>query len=70
MYDLSFSRDGRLLAAARGNHTVTLYDVETGKLVRQMNRGGWCVDISPDGKSVASGSDDRTVRIWRVEKGP
>jgi hypothetical protein len=70
VYDLSFSRDGRLLAAARGNHTVTLYDVETGKLVRQMNRGGWCVDISPDGKSVASGSDDRTVRIWRVEKGP
>jgi hypothetical protein len=68
VYDLSFSPDGRLLAAARGSHTVTLYDVETGKPVRQMNRGGWCVDISPDGKSVASGSDDRTVRIWRVEK--
>jgi hypothetical protein len=68
VYDVAFSPDARTLAVSRNNHTVSLYDVSNGNLVRQWNRGGWCVHFSKDGELLASGCDDRTVRIWRVQQ--
>ena len=29
----------------------------------------WCVDFSPDGNRVASGSGKSLVRIWDIEAG-
>ncbi len=68
VYDLDFSPDNKTLAVARGNHSVTLYDVPTGKPTRQFNRGGWCVDLAPNGRLMVSGSDDRALRIWSMKK--
>ena len=68
VYDVAFSPDARTLAVSRNNHTVSLYDVSNGNLVRQWNRGGWCVHFSKDGKLLASGCDDRTVRIWKMQQ--
>jgi WD40 repeat protein len=39
-------------------HTLTGHD-------KQVN----CVAFSPDGQTLASGSDDRTVRLWQVANG-
>jgi WD40 repeat protein len=65
---LVFSPDGTTLAAAIGP-LVQLWDVPTGRLVAEL-RGHegkvQCLAYSPDGARLASGSHDRTVRLWHT----
>jgi len=70
--DLQFSPDGRLLAAAGFNQTITLRHSATGELWRTLEGHTGrvtCVAWSPDGKEIASGSDDGSIRFWDPSTG-
>lgn len=66
----TFSRDGHLLACARYNWMVHLWDVEQrqniGKPLLHSARVR-ALDFSPDGSKLASVSMSESVRIWDVE---
>jgi WD40 repeat protein len=68
---LAFSPDGKhiVTAASRGVH---LWDTSTGKLVRDLKghtNGVEAVAWSDDGRWIASGSRDGTVRVWDAKAG-
>lgn len=71
------SPDGKLLATGC-NRTAQIYDTATGKLVRVLQdkqtqtQGDLyirSVCFSPDGSVLATGAEDRQIRIWDIEAG-
>jgi WD40 repeat protein len=72
VYDLTFRPDGKQVATCGYDRLIKLWDVETGKLVRELKDHSdavYGVAFSPDGKLLASGSADRAVKIWDVASG-
>jgi WD40 repeat protein len=62
----SYSADGKTLASGNYDHTVKLWDAQTGREMATLNGRGIVssVAVSPDGKTLASGSWDNTVKLW------
>jgi WD40 repeat protein len=66
---LTFSRDGRLLAAT-WRDTFSLWEVSTGKLRYTANGGGRELLFSPDGKFLAcAGAFEGTIRLFEAAGG-
>jgi WD40 repeat protein len=62
---VTFSRDGKLLAAVRGDEAVLVWDTATGKEVHLFR--GRTVAFSPDGKLIACGGmTDSNLGIIRL----
>ena len=69
---VAFSPNAPILALGIGLE-IHLLDVETGSLLRTLTGHTKPVDdsiaFSPDGTTLASGSYDRTIRVWDVSTG-
>ncbi len=69
---LAYGADGRTVLVAAVN-TLTLFDVETGEVLRTMQHGTGTlvqsVAISPDGTRALSGALDRNAILWDLETG-
>ena len=80
---VAFSPDGSILASS-DQDSVQLWDVATGELLKQLQGYVFptnmlpaanilpvanILSFSPDGKTLASGDWDRTIRLWDVSTG-
>ena len=70
-WDIAFSPDGRTLLTA-GDKDLKLWDrqsLELKSTVRGHDEAVTAVACSPDGSRAATGSNDRTVRVWNLATG-
>jgi WD40 repeat protein len=71
---LAFRPDGRVLACAglSKDRPVRLWDLGEDRVVAELRGHAdtvTCLAYSPDGEWLASGSDDRTLRLWDAKTG-
>ena len=68
---IAFSQDGKQVGFVRSWQMVEVRSAGTGK-ARVFNVDGpriTCLAIAPDGRSVATGAADGSIRLWRVSDG-
>jgi WD40 repeat protein len=67
--NVTFSPDGKLLAATHGDRTVTMWSPKRGTCVRVLEDAAGevtCLAFSPDGKKLATGNHDGSITCWEV----
>lgn len=68
--DAQYSWDGRLIATASSDHSVGVWNADTGVQIERLEgHTDWVrsVCISQDGQYLASASSDQTVRVWKTD---
>jgi len=71
IWAVAFSPDGKVLATASEDMTVTLWNRLDGCRVRSFETKGQvrCIAFSRDGRWLAAGGDDKLVRVWNASTG-
>ncbi|HEX4693485.1 WD40 repeat domain-containing protein [Sphingomonas sp.] len=73
VWDLAFSSDGQTLASGSFDHTLKIWDVASGRLVRAVGHHDQAivgVDVRRGDGMIATGGDDATLRLWRSNGDP
>jgi WD40 repeat protein/serine/threonine protein kinase len=71
----AFSPDGKWFVTGQGNrqeNSVRLWETDTGTSLWSVQAHSdylWAVAFSPDGKTILSGGDDRSVHFWQSATG-
>ncbi|QRV73267.1 hypothetical protein RhiJN_01281 [Ceratobasidium sp. AG-Ba] len=73
VFSAAFSPDDRFIVSGCGDHSIRMWDTETGSEI--MSFSGHesqvlCVAYSPDGRRIASTSYETIIRIWDSRTGP
>jgi WD40 repeat protein len=67
---VAFSPDGKLLATAgKSDYAVRLWNTATGALVATLvghTNAVQALAFSRDGRRLATGGDDQTIRLWHI----
>ncbi len=68
---LAWSPDSALLAAGKANHTMHLLSIKQEKMVHTMATMAPVTSVAwtADGKTIATGSLDRSLRFWDASTG-
>lgn len=72
VHQVTYSRDGTMLASGMYDGSINLWDPNTGARTRLLDgheENITDIDFSPNGKYMASGSDDNLVLLWNAADG-
>ena len=65
-----FSKDGKVLVYVKDDTEIIVLEFESEKNLGILKGHNYCINslsFSPDGKTLASGSYDKTIKLWSME---
>jgi WD40 repeat protein len=71
VWEVSFTKDGRLMASASMDGTAVLWDLRSGRPLKTFRgnvEGVSSVSFSPDGRTLAvlSGVEKKRIKLWNL----